>query len=94
MECWVRKEPLSWLAIFAGEKRPYKREERSGTTSGYLGASMPSGGVHTIDYALCQGETEEEVLASTYEIKVAGERFAAAASLAPMYDPTMARIKA
>ncbi len=38
--------------------------------------------------------TRDHVLAGSYEIEVAGERFAAEVSLAPWYDPTSARVKA
>ena len=39
------------------------------------------------------GESPEDVLASTYEIEIAGTRVAAEASLAPMYDPKAERMK-
>ncbi|ESZ68982.1 hypothetical protein X726_31550 [Mesorhizobium sp. L103C105A0] len=42
----------------------------------------------------CQGESEADVLASSYEIEIAGERFAAKASLKPMYDPKSERVRA
>jgi 4-methylaminobutanoate oxidase (formaldehyde-forming) len=61
-------------------------------TSGNYGHAL--GGAIGLGYVPCQGETEEEVLASTYEIEVAAERFATEVSLTPMCDPTMARIKA
>ena len=38
-------------------------------------------------------ESEAEVLASSYEIEIAGERFAAEASLKPMYDPKAERVR-
>ena len=38
--------------------------------------------------------TREHVLAGSYEIEVAGERFAAEVALAPWDDPTSARVKA
>ena len=43
--------------------------------------------------AMCraEGESEAEVLSSSYEIEIAGERFAAEASLKPMYDPKAER---
>ena len=40
-----------------------------------------------------QGESEADVLASSYEIEIAGERFAAEASLKPMYDPKAERVQ-
>jgi 4-methylaminobutanoate oxidase (formaldehyde-forming) len=45
-------------------------------------------------YVPCAGQSAEEVLASTYEIEVAGRRHAARPSLVPMYDPTGERMKA
>ena len=45
-------------------------------------------------YVPCAGETAEQVLASDYEIEIAGTRVKATASLAPMYDPKAERMKA
>jgi 4-methylaminobutanoate oxidase (formaldehyde-forming) len=45
-------------------------------------------------YVPCAGESAEDVLASTYEIEVAGRRYAAKASLEPLYDPKGERMKA
>lgn len=54
----------------------------------YLGATIGMG------YVPCSGETENEIiLASTYEIEIAGERFSAEPSLRPMYDPRSERTK-
>lgn len=61
-------------------------------TSGNYGHAL--GGAIGLGYVPCAGESEADVLASSYEIEVAGARFAAEVSLAPMYDPTMTRIKA
>jgi 4-methylaminobutanoate oxidase (formaldehyde-forming) len=44
-------------------------------------------------YVPCPGESEADVLASSYEIEIAGERFAAEASLKPMYDPKAERVR-
>ena len=44
-------------------------------------------------YVPCLGENEADVLASSYEIEIAGERFAAEASLKPMYDPKAERVR-
>ena len=44
-------------------------------------------------YVPCAGQSVDEVLASSYEIDVAGHRYAAEASLKPFYDPTGARAK-
>ncbi|MEO0919020.1 MAG: glycine cleavage T C-terminal barrel domain-containing protein, partial [Pseudomonadota bacterium] len=51
------------------------------------------GGAVGMGYVPCPGETVEEVLASSYEIEIAGTRVAADASLAPMYDPKAERMK-
>ena len=45
-------------------------------------------------YVPCAGESAEQVLASRYQIEVAGRRFAAKASLEPLYDPKGERMKA
>ncbi|MBZ9895304.1 FAD-dependent oxidoreductase [Mesorhizobium sp. BR1-1-6] len=60
-------------------------------TSGNYGHHL--GGAIGLGYVPCQGETEADVLASSYEIEIAGERFAAEASLKPMYDPKSERVK-
>ncbi|WP_027145865.1 FAD-dependent oxidoreductase [Mesorhizobium sp. WSM3626] len=60
-------------------------------TSGNYGHHL--GGAIGLGYVPCQGESEADVLASTYEIEIAGERFAAEASLKPMYDPKAKRTK-
>ncbi|TPK70627.1 FAD-dependent oxidoreductase [Mesorhizobium sp. B2-4-15] len=60
-------------------------------TSGNYGHHL--GGAIGLGYVPCQGESEADVLASTYEIEIAGERFAAEASLKPMYDPKAERVK-
>ncbi|MGB7337136.1 MAG: FAD-dependent oxidoreductase [Salaquimonas sp.] len=51
------------------------------------------GGAIGLGYVPCKGEKPDEVLASSYEIEIAGVRVAAEASLKPMYDPTSARVK-
>jgi glycine cleavage system T protein len=71
---------------------------RDGIVAGYL----TSGGYgHTLGAAIGlgyvasrPGETAQEVLASRYEIEVAGVRMPAFASLKPLYDPAGARIRA
>jgi len=60
-------------------------------TSGAYGHHL--GGAIGLGYVPCAGETAAEVLASRYEIEVAGVRFAAEASLAPMYDPKSERVR-
>ena len=52
------------------------------------------GGAVGMAYVPCAGQSTEEVLASTYEIEVAGRRFAATPSLTPLYDPLGERMKA
>jgi len=42
----------------------------------------------------CAGESAAELLASSYEIDVAGSKVKAEASLKPMYDPKSERVKA
>ncbi|MBP2236807.1 4-methylaminobutanoate oxidase (formaldehyde-forming) [Sinorhizobium kostiense] len=59
----------------------------SGNYGHHLGAAIGLG------YVPCQGESEAEVLASTYEIEIAGTRVKAEASLKPMYDPRAARVR-
>jgi 4-methylaminobutanoate oxidase (formaldehyde-forming) len=59
---------------------------RSGAYGHTLGAAVGLG------YVPCRdAESGQELLASRYEIEVAGRRFAATASLAPLYDPTGGR---
>jgi len=60
-------------------------------TSGNYGHHL--GGAIGLGYVPCAGESEAEVLASSYEIEIAGERFAAEASLKPMYDPKAERVR-
>ncbi|RWP90957.1 MAG: FAD-dependent oxidoreductase [Mesorhizobium sp.] len=60
-------------------------------TSGNYGHHL--GGAMGLGYVPCKGESEADVLASTYEIEIAGERFAAEASLKPMYDPKSERTR-
>ena len=60
----------------------------SGGYGHHLGAALGMG------YVPCDGESADQVLASTYEIEIAGTRVKADASLAPMYDPKAERMKA
>ncbi|MGI9366190.1 MAG: GcvT family protein [Rhizobiaceae bacterium] len=53
-----------------------------------LGAGIGMG------YVPCKGESPDEMLASDYEIEVAGTRVKAKASLSPLYDPKSERVKA
>ncbi|CUH68883.1 Aminomethyltransferase [Thalassovita autumnalis] len=59
----------------------------SGSYGHHLGAAMSMG------YVPCEGETAAELLASSYEIEIAGERFVAEASLKPFYDPKSERVR-
>jgi 4-methylaminobutanoate oxidase (formaldehyde-forming) len=61
-------------------------------SSGNYGHTL--GGAIGMGYIPCEGETAADVLASSYEIDVAGTRFKAEASLRPMYDPKSERVKA
>ncbi len=70
---------------------------RDGEVAGYLtsgnyghelGAAVGLGYV-----PVREGESVADMLASTYEIEVAGQRFAATASLKPLYDPQSEKIR-
>lgn len=61
-------------------------------TSGAYGHHL--GGAMGLGYVPCAGEKPADVLASTYEIDVAGTRVKAEVSLKPMYDPASERVKA
>jgi 4-methylaminobutanoate oxidase (formaldehyde-forming) len=60
-------------------------------TSGAYGHFL--GGAVGMGYVPCKGQTEVEVLGSSYEIEVAGVRHKAVASLVPMHDPKSERVK-
>jgi len=61
----------------------------SGMFGHHLGKSLGMG------YVECQtqGEAPDAILQGKYEIEVAGVRYSAQASLAPLYDPSSVRIK-
>ena len=59
----------------------------SGNYGHHLGAAIGMG------YVPCPGEKPDQLLASSYEIEVAGARVRAEASLRPMYDPKSERVK-
>jgi 4-methylaminobutanoate oxidase (formaldehyde-forming) len=59
----------------------------SGSYGHHLGAAMGMG------YIPCEGEKLADVLASTYEIDVAGTRVKAEVSSKPFYDPKSERVK-
>jgi len=70
---------------------------RDGEIVGYLSSGAYGhhlGGAIGMGYVPCTGESAEAVLASAYEVDVAGVRVKAAASLKPMYDPRSERVKA
>ena len=70
---------------------------RNGEIVGYLSSGAYGhalGGAMGLGYVPCKGETAQDVLASAFEIDVAGTRVTAEASLKPMYDPSGARAKA
>jgi len=61
-------------------------------TSGNYGHFL--GGAIGLGYVPARGQSDAEILGSTYEIEVAGQRHAAIASLVPMHDPISERVKA
>ncbi len=61
-------------------------------TSGNYGHTL--GGAVGLGYVPSEGEKLADVLASTYEIDVAGTKVKAEVSMKPMYDPTSERVKA
>jgi 4-methylaminobutanoate oxidase (formaldehyde-forming) len=60
-------------------------------TSGNYGHFL--GGAIGLGYVPAKGESAADVLASAYEIEIAGRRVKAQASLAPMYDPKAERVR-
>lgn len=70
---------------------------RDGDIVGYLSSGAYGhhlGGAMGMGYVPCPGESASELLASTYEIDVAGTRVKADVSLKPMYDPKSERVRA
>ena len=70
---------------------------RDGQIVGYLSSGNYGhalGGAVGMGYLPCKGEKTSELLASSYEIDVAGSRVEAEISFKPLYDPTGARTKA
>uniref|UniRef100_UPI00356A2B05 aminomethyltransferase family protein n=1 Tax=Sulfitobacter sp. TaxID=1903071 RepID=UPI00356A2B05 len=59
----------------------------SGAYGHHLGAAIGMG------YVPCKGETPAQMLASQYDIDIAGTRVRAEVSLKPMYDPSAERVK-
>ncbi|MEO0939356.1 MAG: FAD-dependent oxidoreductase [Pseudomonadota bacterium] len=69
---------------------------RNGEIVGYLSSGAYGhalGAAVGLGYVPCDGESATEVLASSYEIDVAGTRVKAEASLKPLYDPKSERVK-
>jgi 4-methylaminobutanoate oxidase (formaldehyde-forming) len=60
-------------------------------TSGAYGHAL--GGAVGLGYVPCAGESPAQLLASRYEIEIAGTRVPAQASLRPMYDPKSERVR-
>ena len=60
----------------------------SGNYGHHLGAAIGMG------YVPCKGQSDADILGSTYEIEIAGQRHAATASLNPLYDPKSERVRA
>ena len=70
---------------------------RDGEIVGFLSSGAYGhhlGGAMGLGYVPCAGESVEEMLASSYEIDVAGVRVRAEASMKPMYDPKSERVRA
>ncbi|MEO1398031.1 MAG: glycine cleavage T C-terminal barrel domain-containing protein, partial [Pseudomonadota bacterium] len=80
-------EPL----LFHNEPIIRNGEIVSYVTSGNYGHTL--GGAIGLGYVPCEGESREELLESSFEIEIAGNRVAAEASLRPMYDPKSERVK-
>ncbi|MEL7099346.1 MAG: FAD-dependent oxidoreductase [Pseudomonadota bacterium] len=69
---------------------------RDGEIVGYLSSGAYGhalGAAVGMGYVPCAGESATDVLASSYEIDVAGTRVKAEASLKPLYDPKSERVK-
>jgi len=70
---------------------------RDGAVVGYLSSGNYGhslGGAIGMGYVPCAGQSAGDLLASRFEIEVAGRIFEAQASLRPLYDPKAARPKA
>jgi 4-methylaminobutanoate oxidase (formaldehyde-forming) len=81
-----------------GEPLLYHNEPilRDGELVGYLSSGSYGhtlGAAVGLGYVPCKGETVAEVLASDYEIDVAGARVKATPSMKPLYDPKSERVK-
>ena len=90
----IDPEAVGRDVVLLGRETIYRDGERVGWLSsggfGYtVGRSIGMGYVRHP-----QGVTAAWLLAGTYELDVATERYRAAVSLRPLYDPTSARVKA
>ncbi len=75
---------------FKLDKRVVERRRKQYEESGiafHLGAAIGMG------YVPCKGEGAAALLASSYEIEIAGRRVTAEASLKPLYDAEGARVR-
>ena len=69
---------------------------RDGAVGGYLTSGAyghTPGGAVGLGYVPCAGEAMADLLASSYQIEIAGVRHTAEASLKPLYDATSAHTK-
>jgi len=69
---------------------------RDGDIVGYLSSGNYGhtlGGAVGLGYVPCAGEAPQDLLASSFEIEVAGRRIPATPSLKPLYDPKSERVK-
>ena len=92
----VDPNSFSGRVFSASHYGPFEAVVRDGRivgiiTSGNYGHHL--GGAIGMGYVPARGESEADILGSTYEIEIAGERFAAEASLKPMYDPRAERVR-
>ena len=92
----VDPNSFSGRVFSASHYGPFEAVVRDGKIVGYISSGNYGhtlGGAIGMGYVPSTGQTSAEVLASGYEIEIAGQRVKAEASLAPMYDPKGARVK-
>ena len=84
---------LSEPEVMVYHNEPLLRDGKivSHLTSGAYGHHL--GGAMGMGYVPCKGESVADVLASSYEVEVAGRRIKAEPSLQPMYDPKSERVR-
>ena len=106
---WARRGTDGPLLCFAGHTDVVPPGDESGWDSDPFEPIIRDGEIvsyvtsanygHTLGGAIgmgdvpSKGETAEQLLSSSYEIEIAGNRVAAEASLRPMYDPKSERVK-